>query len=692
MKLGQYRVGCDIGGTFTDFVVLDVPTGTLSLEKRLTTADDPSRGVLEGVADLGSRLLGLAGATEIFIHGTTLVINLIVERKGSSTALITTHGFRDVLEMRNEQRYDKYNLFQEYPEPLVPRHLRIGLQERTHASGRALRSIDTDEVRHVARRLVGEGVESVAVAFLHAYANPAHEEQTARILAETAPSIAVSLSHQVLPKIKEYDRFSTTVANAYVKPLVKRYLEALEFGLRKAGYDGRMYLMNSHGGLTTTATARELPVRIVESGPAGGVIASRFYGQLVGERDLLSFDMGGTTAKACLIRDGVIATTSQYEVARMHRFKPGSGLPLYVPTVDMVEIGAGGGSIAFRNRLGLVQVGPTSAGAHPGPACYDAGGTEPTITDVDLLLGYLSSDYFLGGRMSLNAHAARSAVQDRLARPLDTAPEVVIWGVHELANQYMASAIKSYLLERGQDPAVLSMVAYGGAGPVHAYGVARKVGIRRVLVPPAAGVMSALGFLMASPALEFTRTYKAPLKELDPHAIKRVFALMREEAAELLSGSSEPILYRMGADMRYIGQGYEIDVPLSGERLTDLSFTNLQAAFEARYRTLYERTNINAEVELINLRLLAALPRLSYTPAPILAGADPVAALKHYRPVRFDSDGIVPCPVYERSRLPAGVQIKGPAIVEEAECTTVCGPHGSVKVDHYGILHMEIGL
>jgi len=649
--------------------------------------------VLAGISDLASQFPGLAAATEILIHGTTLVINAIVERKGSATALLTTRGFRDMLEMRNEQRYDKYDLFQEFPAPLVPRPLRFGVSERMHASGEPLEPLDREEVRRIAATLVEHGVESVAIVFLHAYVNSAHEEEAARVVAAAAPDLTISQSHRVLPEIREYERVSTTVANAYVKPLIERYLEALAAGLHSIDYAGPLYLMNSGGGLTSVETARELPVRIVESGPAGGVIATQFYGRLAGDANLLAFDMGGTTAKACLIRDGEISVRSDYEIARMVRFKRGSGLSLRVPVVDILEVGAGGGSIAHPSGLGLLQVGPESAGATPGPASYGQGGALPTVTDADVLLGYLDPGYFLGGAMALDVEAASAAMAHGLAAPLGVSVETATWGVHDVVNEYMASAIKTYLLERGQDPTSVSLVAFGGAGPVHAYGVARKLGMRRVFVPPAAGAMSALGFLLAPPAIELARTYKAPLREFDGAVADRHCDAMRAEARRLLPalGRAEPT-YALAADMRYVGQGYEIRVALPGARLAGLEPSAMQAAFEAGYLATYGRTYPDTEAEVINLRVLAALPALPFTPRRLSADGSTEAALKGRRPATFGPGMVVECPVYERYRLPAGATIEGPAIVEERESTTVCGPDSRLRVDPYGILAMELGV
>ena len=456
---------------------------------------------------------------------------------------------------------------------------------------------------------------------------------------------------------------------------------------------GEVYLMNSGGGLTSVETARELPVRIVESGPAGGVIAAQFYGRLAGDADLLAFDMGGTTAKACLIHDGEVSVRSDYEVARMVRFKRGSGLSLRVPVVDILEVGAGGGSIAHPSGLGLLQVGPESAGAVPGPACYGQGGELPTVTDADLLLGYLDPGYFLGGEMALDVEAARAAMAHGLAAPLGVSVETATWGVHDIVNEYMASAIKTYLLERGQDPTTVSLVAFGGAGPVHAYGVAQKLGMRRVLVPPAAGAMSALGFLLAPPAIELARTYKAPFREFDGALADRHCDAMRAEARRLLPalGRAEPT-YTLAADMRYVGQGYEIRVPLPGARFAGLEPAAMQAAFEAGYLATYGRTYPDTEAEVINLRVLAALPALPFTPRRLSADGAAQAARKGRRPATFGAGTVVECPVYERYRLPAGATIEGPAIIEERESTTVCGPGSRLRVDAYGILAVELGV
>ena len=472
----SYRLGIDIGGTFSDFAVIDDADGAIRVGKTLTSAHAPEESVMRGVADLSGAIPGLLGRTSEVIHATTLVTNTILERKGAKTGLLTTEGFRDILELAREVRYDIYDMFIRLPEPLVPRRLRLGVPERVLADGTALVPLDEAAVRRAAAVFRDEGVEAVAVSFLHSYRNSVHERRAAEILREELPAATLSLSHEVHPEPKEYERTSTTVLDAYVKAVAEGYLERLAEGLAGRGYRDRLFVMLSNGGTATVETAKRVPVQIVESGPAAGVEAAACFGRLAGIDSLLSFDMGGTTAKLCIIENGRAARTRSYEVDRQHRFKAGSGLPAAVPVYDLLEIGAGGGSIARVDDLGLIRVGPESAGSAPGPACYGLGGAAPTVTDADLVLGYLNPDYFLGGRMALDRAGAERAIRTHLAEATGLTTLEAAAGVHEIVNENMASAARIYVAEKGKAPPELSLVAFGGAGPVHAAGLARKLG------------------------------------------------------------------------------------------------------------------------------------------------------------------------------------------------------------------------
>ena len=524
----SWRIGFDIGGTFTDFILTDGATGALHLHKCLTTPEDPSIGALEGMADLlRAASVDLVDVGHV-VHGTTLVTNAIIERNGARLGLLTTRGFRDILEMGTEQRYDIHDLFLTFPEPLAARRDRREIAERVSRDGVVLEAIDLDAVRREVRELVEDGVEALAVCFLHAYKNPVHERAVRDLVRTEFPDLTVSVSSDVHPQINEYERSSTTAANAYVQPLMSAYVRRLERVLRERGFCGRFHLIQSSGGLTAPETAVRLPVRFLESGPAGGAQASALVGRAIGHADLLSFDMGGTTAKASLVQDGEPDIAPMLEAARVRRFKRGSGLPVHAPVIDMMEIGAGGGSIARVDELGLLKIGPESAGAEPGPACYGQGGDQPTVTDANLLLGYLDPRYFLGGRMALDPAAAESAMA-RLAAELDLSVPDAAWGIYDLVSENMAGAARVHIVEKGRDPRRYAMVAMGGAGPLHAARVARKLGVREVVVPPASGAASALGFLAAPVAYEAARSWPMRIAEPDYATVE---SILRELEAE----------------------------------------------------------------------------------------------------------------------------------------------------------------
>ena len=509
-----YRLGVDIGGTFTDLVLEDVTTGKLRVGKVLTSPGDPSDGVIDGIRRLLGDLGIPAEEVGVVIHGTTLATNAVIERTGAMTALLTTEGFIDVLEIGRESRYDHYDLQIELPVPLVPRELRRGVAERIDRDGNIVRPIDMDQLADEVARLRAAGVESIAVAYLHAYRNPVHERATADYIASIAGDLPVSLSCEVAPEIREFERTSTTVINAYLQPIVERYLERLGARLHELGVSGAFHLILSSGLLTTAAQARRFPTRLIESGPAGGTMLGAHYANLTGHKNLIAFDMGGTTAKASLIEGGKVPVAREFEVARVDRFKRGSGLPVRVPCVEIEEIGTGGGSIAWIDRLGQLQVGPRSAGSDPGPACYHRGGGDPTVTDADLVLGYLNPDYFLGGEIKLDGEAAARAIGQTIAEPLGLSLVQAAWGIHRVANEQMANAFRIHAMEHGRDPAQHSLLCFGGAGPVHAYGIARILRSPMIISPAAAGVASAVGFLVAPIAAETAQAYVARLDAL----------------------------------------------------------------------------------------------------------------------------------------------------------------------------------
>jgi len=509
----MYRVGIDIGGTFTDMLLVN-EDGTAAIGKTLTTPTDPSLAVenaLKPAVQNGSINPQQRGT---LIHGTTLVTNALIERKGAPTALLTTSGFRDAIEIGREHRYELYDLNLELPKPLVPRHLRFDVPERIAADGSVLEPLDEDFVRRLVAELRDNGIKAIGISYLNSYRNPAHERRTGGLIAEVAPHIRVSLSSEVVAEIREFQRTSTTLANVYVQERVSDYLAQLEARLKAIGFSGSFFVMLSSGGIATRDTASRFPVRLLESGPAAGALAAAQAGMLSGHRDLLSFDMGGTTAKLCVIEDGRPLKTHEFEVDRVYRFRKGSGLPVRIPVIDMIEIGAGGGSMARIDSLGLLKVGPESSGAEPGPVCYGQGGTEPTVTDADLILGYLDARYFLGGKMQLDVDAARNALE-RFGRRLGMTVEQVAWGIHQIVNENMANAARAHLGERGKDPRRLPMYAFGGAGPVHGYGVAEILRLPALISPVGAGVGSTFGLLAAPLAFDFVRSAYSRLDELD---------------------------------------------------------------------------------------------------------------------------------------------------------------------------------
>src|SRR4029453_16285880 len=560
----MYRVGIDIGGTFTDMLCVG-EDGTAVIAKTLTTPGDPSLPVENALKPVLDNGLIKTGERGTLIHGTTLVTNALIERKGAPTALLTTAGFRDAVEIGREHRYELYDLNLELPKPLVPRHLRFDVPERIAADGSVLRSLDEAFVRRLVAELRDKGIKAIAVSYLNSFRNATHERRTAEIIAEIAPTIRVSLSSEVVAEIREFQRTSTTLANVYVQERVADYLAQLQQRLDTIGFVGSFFVMLSSGGIATRETASRFPVRLLESGPSAGALAAAQAGILSGHRDLLSFDMGGTTAKLCVIENGQPSKTHEFEVDRVYRFRKGSGLPVRIPVIDLIEIGAGGGSIARVDSLGLLKIGPDSAGADPGPVCYGRGGTEPTVTDADLLLGYLDPAFFLGGRLSLDLAGAERAVQTRIGDPLGMDATRAAWGIHQLVNEGMAGAARVHAIERGKDPRSLPLFAFGGAGPVHGFGVAAILHAPKLIVPCGAGVTATVGFLTAPLAFDFVRTFYGQLDQIDWDRLNALF--------DDMAGQGDAILARSGvaerdrrqsrqADLRYAGQGHEIRVDL----------------------------------------------------------------------------------------------------------------------------------
>ncbi|MCF8076945.1 MAG: hydantoinase/oxoprolinase family protein [Desulfotignum sp.] len=694
MKQETYRLGCDIGGTFTDFVLVNNKTGEFHTNKCLTTPSDPSDAIEQGIRELTEILPGFVDNVEEIIHGTTLVINAIIERKGARTALITTKGFKDVLELGREKRYDAYDIFSEYPEPIIPRPDRFEVDERVTFDGRIFKDVDEQEVTALIERCKKDGMKSIAVCLINSYENPVNERKIKEIIEREAPDLPISSSFEVLPEIKEYERTCTTAVNAYVKPITYWYLNKLVNRLGTIGFGGKLFIMLSSGGITSVETAKNFPVRIIESGPTAAVIASQYYGKMFNIKDMFCFDMGGTTAKSCLIQDGHAGLVSTFEVGRVQRFQKGSGLPIQVPVVDLMEIGAGGGSIAKVNRMGLLQVGPESSGADPGPAAYCQGGDNPTVTDADLVLGYLDPDFFLGGTMKLDIELSKKTIQKKVADPLGTTMVEAAFGIHDLINETMAAAAKTHIAEKGGNPNLVTVTAFGGAGPVHTYGLAKKIGATTILVPPLAGVGSALGFFTAPVAFDMSRSHRKVLEDADFNEIETLFSTLEKEAAQILEGarSGDEIIFERTLLMRFVGQGAEIDLGIEGKDFQQFSTKDIRIMFDEEYKRLYGRTAAESPVEFVTFKVRASLPKKPFVISRLSTKKrDLQACIKGQRPAfSVIKKDYLPFTVYDRSKLFPDARFYGPAIIEERESTIVIGEDAAVRVDDFGFIWINI--
>ncbi|OQC51373.1 MAG: Acetophenone carboxylase gamma subunit [Deltaproteobacteria bacterium ADurb.Bin026] len=693
MSDNDYRLGCDIGGTFTDFVLLNDKTGEIKTGKCLTTPRDPSDAVEEGIRALEDTTPDFVAKLDELIHGTTLVINSIIERKGAKTGLITTKGFRDVLEIGREIRYAPYDIFAEFPKPLVSRRYRVEVDERIRSDGSVLKALDIEDTRRAVHKLLNMGVESIAVCLINSFENPIHEKMIEDIIQKEAPDISTSISYKVLPQIKEYERTSTTATNAYVKPLTGRYLSKLAGRLESIGFKGKLFIMLSSGGITSVETAAEFPVRIIESGPTAAVIAGQYYGRHFNIPEMFCFDMGGTTAKSCLIQKGVAGVVPTFEVGRVQRFMKGSGLTIQVPVVDLMEIGAGGGSIAKVSKFGTLQVGPESSGADPGPICYGRGGVEPCVTDADLLLGYLDENYFLGGTMRLDKESARKGVEEKIVGPLGVSFVQAIWGIHDLINETMAAAAKTHIAEKGGNPKIVTIAAFGGAGPVHAYGLAKKLGAPRLMVPPNAGVGSAMGFFTAPRAFDLLRSHKISLTEVNFADIEDIFKELETDATRILKKETfgDTIGFERSLDMRFVGQGSEINVSIPSGNFSTFSKADIRKNFDDTYKRLYGRTYPESEVEFINFKIRASLPEKLLQLPKLQVKQCKEATIKGQRNAYSSiAKDFIPYTVYDRYRLLPGDRFTGPAIIEEKESTMVVGEDATVTVDDFGFLWIDL--
>jgi N-methylhydantoinase A len=692
-----YRMGIDIGGTFTDFAMVDEATGTMVIDKILTTPDNPARAVLTGVVRmLETHKIPVTALREV-VHGSTLVTNAVIERRGAATGMLVTAGFADILDIAREQRYDLYDLRLRFPAPIIPRDCRAEVAERLSEDGSVLVAPDLDAVEHSVQTLISEKqIKSLAVCFLHAFMNPAHEQEVATFVRHKFPALHVSASAEVLPFMREYERWTTTGVNAFVQPLVDTYLTGIQTGLQKLGFVGGFYIMTSSGGVVTPELARRYPVRMLESGPAAGVLMAAHVGRALQRSELLSFDMGGTTAKGAIIRKGEASKTYEIEVARVHEFRRGSGLPVKIPVIDMIEIGAGGGGIATIDSMNLLRVGPRSAGADPGPACYGRGGQSATLSDANLLLGYYDPASFLGGRMTIDRSASAGVMAKNIATPLGVSTDRAAWGVHETINEDVARAFRVHASEIGFDYRQCSMIAFGGSGPAHAARIARKLHIPQVIFPRGSGVMSAIGMLVSPLSFQLARTRRIALTALDPAAFAAMFRpLERDATAVLVDAGTDPerIRVRRVLDMRYEGQGYEIEVPIPDTDDVAGLFVTLSPLFEAAYREVFSALLNDDAIEILNWKVEVIGADPDVVPCFKMGkGTDTTTARRGSRPAFFIESGVTDCPVYDRYALLPGKVIEGPALIEENECTCVLGVGDRATLDIAGNLVAEIGV
>ncbi|GAA6202512.1 hydantoinase/oxoprolinase family protein [Aquicoccus sp. SU-CL01552] len=671
MAISVNRVGVDIGGTFTDVALAH--EGGLSTCKILTNYAQPEQAILDGIGIAAEKAgIALADIGQV-IHGTTLVTNALIERRGAKLAFITTEGFRDVIEMRSENRFEQYDLNLTLPMPLVAREHRFTLNERMGPNGEVLLPLDSAEVQRLVQTVLDGGYEAVAVGLMHSYANDAHEVKVAEALRAAAPDLSISISSVISPQMRELPRFNTVIANAYVQPQVADYLGRLVAGLQEAGVTAPVFMLHSGGGLISVESAVEQPVRLLESGPAGGAIFAADFARGHGLDNVLSFDMGGTTAKICLIEGAEPKTANTFEVARTYRFKKGSGMTVSTPVVEMVEIGAGGGSIASIDSLGRIQVGPRSAASEPGPACYGRGGTEPTVTDANLLLGRLDPDNFAGGAIPLYAEASDKAVAEKLSAHLGSGVSEAAFGVTEMVDENMANAARVHAVENGRDIEHFTMIGFGGGAPLHACRLCEKLGIRELIIPPGAGVGSAIGFLKAPFSYEATRGLFQRLDTFDAAAVNTALAELEAEATEFVSAGAkgEATTTRLTAFMRYSGQGWEIPVPLPYRPFTDADRTEILAAFESAYRRLFGRVIDGLGVEVTNWSLVVASVLPDTTPVVRHGSGTPVTPARSRTFYDAALRRTVEAREVERSAMTPGCSVDGPAVIVENETTTI---------------------
>ncbi|WP_298973826.1 hydantoinase/oxoprolinase family protein [uncultured Roseobacter sp.] len=688
MKSSSIRLGVDIGGTFTD-VVLEKDSASFST-KVLTTYAAPENAIIDGMHQVCVKASITPDQIDQIIHGTTLATNALIERRGAKTALITTQGFRDVIEMRTESRFEQYDLNLTLPEPLLPRQRRYTLTERVDARGDVLIPLDRAEVERLAESIADAGYQSVAVGLIHSYLNDSHERMVREVLAEKLPGVMISLSSEVSPQMREYERFNTVVANAYIKPLMKSYLGRLKGRLRDEGTRCNIFLMHSGGGIISLESAAEFPVRLVESGPAGGAVFAAHIAARYGLNKVLSFDMGGTTAKICLIKNQTPKTSRVFEVARTYRFKKGSGMPISIPVIDMVEIGAGGGSLAHVDAMRQIRVGPESAGSEPGPACYGRGGEKPAVTDADLVLGKLDPDNFAGGSIKLDAQSSATALETHLGDTLEMDATTAAFGLAEVVDENMANAARVHAVENGEDLSDYTMIAFGGAAPLHAGRLCEKLGVDRLLVPPGAGVGSAIGFLRAPFSFEANRSVYMKLSDFDAPKIRALLSDLETEATAFVRtcDAESDILSEFKVYMRYTGQGWEIPIVLSAEQAQNPDAARFQALFEADYAKLFGRTVAGLDIEITVWSVNATTPPETVAPVPTRTGASAAPAQgirRMFDPMQAD---YLDTSIVLRKAMAEGSEAQGPAAITEDETTiivppnrrAICQPDGCIDI------------
>ena len=682
------RMGVDIGGTFTD-VVIEVESKQFST-KVLTTYIAPENAIIDGLHQVCAKAGVAPSDIGQIIHGTTLATNALIERRGAKTALITTEGFRDVIEMRTESRFEQYDLNLTLPEPLIPRQSRFTISERVDATGGVLVDLDRAEIEAVADQINAAGYESIAVGLIHSYLNPDHERMVRDILAEKLPDVMVSLSSEVSPQMREYERFNTVVANAYIKPLMKSYLGRLKGRLEDEGANCSVFLMHSGGGIISIESAADLPVRLVESGPAGGAVFAANTAARYGLDKVLSFDMGGTTAKICLIKNQTPKTSRVFEVARTYRFKKGSGMPISIPVIDMVEIGAGGGSLAHIDSMRQIRVGPESAGSEPGPACYGRGGDKPAVTDADLVLGKLDPNNFAGGSIQLHADSSADALVNVLGKTLDMDAQTAAFGLAEVVDENMANAARVHAVENGEDLSEYTMIAFGGAAPLHAGRLCEKLGVDRLLVPTGAGVGSAIGFLRAPFSFEANRSVYMKLSDFKPDVIKSLLTELQDEATGFVRScdATSDIISEFKVYMRYTGQGWEIPISLSVEQAMLPDADTFLKLFEADYSALFGRTVDGMDVEITVWSVNATTPPEQV--AQIALAPDKGAATVAGQRALFDPAlaTVTDAQVVLRNDMKTGQTVQGPAVVTEDETTIIVPSSRQVTAQPDGTIDM----